>query len=48
MATVYLKDFPDQLHREAKSKAALEGISMKELIIRALTEYLKTSKKGGK
>jgi len=49
MATVYLKDFPDQLHREAKSKAALEGISMKEIIIRALTEYLKAAgKKGGK
>jgi len=44
MATVYLKDFPDELHRETKSKAALMGISMKELIIRALTEYLK--KKG--
>ena len=48
MATVYLKDFPDQLHREAKSQAALMGVSMKELIIRALIEYLKAGKKGGK
>jgi predicted HicB family RNase H-like nuclease len=48
MAIVYLKDFPDQLHREAKAKAALEGISMKELIVRLLTEYLKAAKKGGK
>ena len=41
MATVYLRDFPQDLHRQAKSEAALMGISMKELIIRALTEYLK-------
>jgi hypothetical protein len=47
MATIYLKDFPDQLHRESKSQAALMGVSMKELIIRALTEYLKTIKKKG-
>jgi len=46
MSVVYLKDFPEDLHRKAKSEAALMGISMKELIIRALTEYLK--KKGGK
>ena len=44
MATIYLKDFPDQLHRESKSQAALMGVSMKELIIRALTEYLKAGK----
>lgn len=46
MATVYLRDFPQDLHRKAKSEAALMGISLKDLIIRALTEYLK--KKGGK
>ena len=45
MATVYLREFPEDLHRKAKSEAALTGISLKELIIRALTEYLK--KKGG-
>ena len=41
MSVVYLKDFPEDLHRKAKSEAALMGISMKEIIIRALTEYLK-------
>ena len=41
MATVYLRDFPQDLHRKAKSEAALMGISLKELIIRALTEYIK-------
>ncbi len=45
MAILNIKDFPDELHRQAKSKAALMGISLKELIIRAITEYLK--KKGG-
>ena len=45
MAILNIKDFPDELHRKAKSKAALEGISLKELIIRVLTEYLK--KEGG-
>jgi len=46
MTTLNIKDFPDELHRNAKSEAALMGISMKELIIRAITEYLK-DKKGG-
>jgi len=46
MAILNIKDFPDNLHRRAKSEAALMGISLKELIIRAITEYLK-NKKGG-
>ena len=41
MATINMRDFPEQLHREAKAKAAMMGISLKELIIRAVTEYLK-------
>ena len=39
-----VKDFPEDLHRKAKAEAALMGISLKELIIRAITEYLKKSK----
>ncbi len=46
MTTVYIRNFPEDLHRKSKSEAALMGISMKELIIRALTEFLK--KKGVK
>jgi predicted HicB family RNase H-like nuclease len=46
MTTINIKDFPDDLHRKAKSEAALMGISLKEFIIRAMTEYLK-KKKGG-
>jgi predicted HicB family RNase H-like nuclease len=45
MATIYLRDFPEELQRKVKSEAALRGISMKELVIRALTKYLK--EKGG-
>ena len=45
MAILNVKDFPDDLHIKAKAEAALMGISLKELIIRAITEYLK--KKGG-
>ena len=46
MATVYLRDFPEDLRKEAKIRALREGITLKELIVKALTEYLK--KKGGK
>ena len=46
MATVNLRDFPDNLHREAKAKAALEGITLKDLIIKAVGDYLR--KKGTK
>jgi predicted HicB family RNase H-like nuclease len=46
MTTINIKDFPEDLHRKAKAEAALMGISLKELIIRAITEYLK-NKKGG-
>ncbi len=40
-----VKNFPDDLHRQAKIQAAIMGISLKELIIRALNEYLKTKKR---
>jgi len=41
-----VKDFPEGLHRKAKAEAALMGISLKELIIRAITEYLKKKRRG--
>jgi len=46
MAFLNIKDFPDDLHRKVKSEAALEGISLKALIIKALEEYLKQKKRG--
>ena len=44
MAILNIKEFPDDLHRKAKAEAALMGISLKELIIRAITDYLKEKK----
>ena len=46
MAIINIKDFPDDLHRKAKSEAALEGISLKALFIKAVEEYLKNKKRG--
>ena len=41
-----IKDFPDDLDRQVKIQVAIMGISLKELTIRALTEYLKKKKRG--
>jgi len=45
MATINLRDFSNELHRRGKIQAAKEGITLKELIKKALLEYLE--KKGG-
>jgi predicted HicB family RNase H-like nuclease len=45
MAFINIKNFPDDLHRKAKSQAALEGISLKALIIKVLEDYLKKKKR---
>ena len=45
MAILNIKDFPDDVHRKAKAEAALMGISMKELIIRVLTEFIAKKKR---
>lgn len=41
LKTINLRNFPEDLHRKAKAKAAMMGISLKEFIIRAITEYIK-------
>ncbi|UCF00616.1 MAG: toxin-antitoxin system HicB family antitoxin [Deltaproteobacteria bacterium] len=38
--TIIIKNFPEELHRKAKAKAALEGITLKALIIKVLETYL--------
>jgi len=48
MAFLNIKDFPDDLHRKAKSEAALMGISLKELFIRAVKEYIEKKKRNEK
>jgi len=45
----YILRYDDELHKQAKIRAVEEGITLKELIIKALEEYLKqTKKKWGK
>jgi predicted HicB family RNase H-like nuclease len=46
--TLFVRDFPADLHHRAKIQAAVENISLKVLVIKALTEYLKKDKKKGK
>lgn len=40
MATINLRDFPDDLHQAAKIKAAVEKTTLREIIIRALRQYV--------
>ena len=41
MGEYLLRDIPDDLHKELKIQAVREGITLKELMLRALEEYLK-------
>jgi len=43
----YLLDLPDELHMELKILAIREKTTLKELLIKALVEYLKSAKKKG-
>jgi len=38
----YMMDFPDELHTLAKVHAAAKGITLRELIIQSVQEYLET------
>ncbi len=42
-----IRNFPRDLHREAKIRAAVEGISLKDLFIKALSEYLERRSEHG-
>ena len=41
MATIYMRDFPSDLHKRAKLQAVKEEISLKAIVIKALEQYLK-------
>ena len=41
MPTVYIRDFPEDLHIRAKIQALKEKTTLKELTIKALEQYLK-------
>ena len=45
MAIMNLRNIPDELHRKAKSEAALEGITLRELVLKAIEEYLKKKRR---
>ena len=40
MGTLSLEDFPEELQEKAKARAALEGISLRELVVQAVSIYL--------
>ena len=42
---LHIKDFPKDLHRELKIRAAVESTSIKGLVIQAVKDYLKKQKK---
>ena len=45
MTAINIRRFPDQLHREAKSVAALLGMTLKDLFIQAVREFIENHKK---
>jgi len=45
MKSLIIKGFPEDLHREMKIQAAVEGTTIKELVIQAVKDYLKKKKK---
>jgi predicted HicB family RNase H-like nuclease len=42
---ILVPDCPEELHRQVKIQAAVEGIALKELVKKALREYLERQKK---
>jgi len=48
VTTVYLRDFPEDLHYKLKIQAARERTTIKELIIRITTQYLESQDKSEK
>ena len=46
---VLIKDFPEDIHKKAKLQAVTEGVSLRDLIVKAVAEYVKKAeRKGGK
>jgi len=49
MEALYVRNFPDDLHKKARLRAVEQNLTLREVVIKALEEYLKTvRKKGGK
>ena len=45
---ILVPDCPEDLHHQIKIQAAVEGIPLKELVKKALREYLERQQKGRK
>ena len=46
--SILVPDCPEELHRQVKIQAAVEGIPLKELVKKALRDYVKRQEKGRK
>ncbi len=42
---ILVPDCPEELHRQVKIQAVMEGIPLKELVKKALREYMERQKK---
>lgn len=38
---MFIREFPDEINRKLKSLAALQGVTLAQLVIRVLTEYVR-------
>jgi len=45
---ILVPDCPEELHRQVKIQAVMEGIPLKELVKKALREYMERQQKGRK
>ena len=48
MKALFVRDFPDDVHHKMKIQAAIERVSLRELIIRYCQEGLERDKKAKK
>ena len=45
MATLVIRDWPDELHRELKKAAIDRGVTLKEILLEAAQAWLKSKHK---
>jgi hypothetical protein len=46
MATMYIRNFPEELQHRVKIQIAKERTTLRELVIRLIGEYLEEKEKG--
>ena len=45
MATLVIRDWPDELHRELKKAAIDRGVTLREILLEAARTWMKTKRK---